>query len=384
MSATPILDLEQDPPKPSWGWLPKLTAIGIGLFIAAIWISAEQEKLLGPWPPFNWRLFIPAFYAAVAFHEIGHLVAGKLVGIEAGGISVGGFALTKSGKSWGLRFDRRTLFSGFFKPLTSAVDFQPFRYGWLVAGGPLASIALSVLSELVYVEYGAGAGGWIGTLFWTSLFIAVTTAIPSSAGLNKSDGARLVQIILYPDRAWSWIALLAIQTENGNGLRPREWSPKPFEQILTVDPSAGEYLYCQLLAYNRRLDEGEEDGALEHLENLLAGSARAGSVRQPLFLEAASASAMTRKNAAHARIWRDRACKVRKPESFDAVDAAIAMCEGRFEQAAQHWEAARAHLARKKLDSGQIRFITERWDNYEADCRSLAHAARLPALHPSG
>ncbi|MCU1274690.1 MAG: cytolysin immunity CylI protein [Bryobacterales bacterium] len=316
-------------------------------------------------------LLIPALYVAIAFHEIGHFVAGKLVGLDAGGISVGAFVFTKSGKNWVFRFDRRMCFGGFFKPLTGTVDFHPSRYVWLVAGGPFASIVLAGLCGSICVQYGSGAWDWIGCLFWTSLFIVIISGIPYSGGLNKSDGARLWQLIRYPERARSWIALLTLQTEEAKGLRPHEWNPQLFEQILTVDATANEYLYCQLMAFYRRLDEGREAGALEHLENALVRSAGVGKpLRHALFLEAASASANIRKQAAQARSWRERACKLRKPESLDVVDAGIAMCEGRYEEAVQHWEAARAHIVRRRLDSGLIRFAKEKWAEYEAACRT--------------
>jgi len=139
---------------------------------------------------------------------------------------------------------------------------------------------------------------------------------------------------------------------------------------MTIDDSAGGYVYGQLMAFYRVFDEGHEMLALEHLENALARSARAGAARYALFLEAASASANIRRQAAAARIWRERACKLRKPESLDVVDAGIAMCEGRYEQATQHWQAARQHVSRRKLDSGLVRFAKEKWAEYEAACNS--------------
>jgi hypothetical protein len=119
-----------------------------------------------------------------------------------------------------------------------------------------------------------------------------------------------------------------------------------------------------------RIDEGAEAAALEHLENALAGSVRADKAfRHTLFLEAASASAAIRKQPAQARTWRQRACKLRKPDSLDVVDARIAMCEGRYQEAAQLWEAARARLDRRRLDSGLIRLAKEKWAEQEAACR---------------
>jgi hypothetical protein len=106
-----------------------------------------------------------------------------------------------------------------------------------------------------------------------------------------------------------------------------------FNEILDVGSSASEFLYCKLLAYYRRLDEGCEVDALKHLEGVLASSARVGKpLRHALFLEAASASAIIRKRPMQARRWFERACKLQKPESSDVVEAAIAMCEGRYEE----------------------------------------------------
>jgi hypothetical protein len=95
-------------------------------------------------------------------------------------------------------------------------------------------------------------------------------------------------------------------------------------------------------------------------------------LRHAIFLEAASASACIQKQCVQARTWRDRACKLRKPESLDAVEAGIAMCEGRFEAASQHWKAASAYVDRRKLDSGIVRFAKEKWAEFEAACETLA------------
>jgi len=318
---------------------------------------------------FQWFASVPALCVVFALHELGHLVAGKLAGLDAGGISVGPFAFTKSSKNWRFRVDWRTcILGGFFTPLTT-VDVPPLRYVWLVAGGPLACVALTVVFGLICVQYGSGDWSWIGSLFWTSLFSGIISLIPVSSGLNKSDGARLWQLLRYPERARSWMALLAIQTENTKGLRPREWNRQLIEQILTADASASEYLYSQLLAYYRRLDEGLETQALDHLEIVFSKSARVGKVlRHALFLEAASASAFVRRGAGQARSWRELACTLRKPESLHALDAKIAMCEGRYEEAAQHWEAAKADVVRRKLDSGIVRFALEKWAEDQAAC----------------
>jgi hypothetical protein len=83
--------------------------------------------------------FLPGLYAAIAFHEAGHLLAGSMVGLDAGGISVGPFSLIKSGKNWTFQFERRNWTGGFFKPLSGTADRDAAPYRWMIAGGPLAS-----------------------------------------------------------------------------------------------------------------------------------------------------------------------------------------------------------------------------------------------------
>jgi hypothetical protein len=231
------------------------------------------------------------------------------------------------------------------------VDLPINRYALCVAGGPIASVVFMLLCWLACIQYGSGDRDWIGSLFWVSLLTLLLAVIPITAGLNKSDSARLWQLIHHPERARAWIAILMIQTEEVDGLRPRDWSPETFQQMMQADAFGGEFLSCQFLAYYRCLDEGAETMALGHLENALAKSGRAGkspvpyargsdrgryraaTVREPvLFLEAASASALTRKQAAQARTWCERACKLRKPVSLEVVSAGIAMCEGRAAQ----------------------------------------------------
>ncbi len=350
------------------------------MILGLVVILEDQNRLpRWHWPAFNIWLLVAALYVGIAIHEVGHLVAGALVGVDAGAISFGAFVFARQGKHWSLHFDRRRWLGGFFKPLAAAAGFKPSRCAWMVAGGPLASVALTVLCGRLYLRFGNGAWVWVGSLFWTSLSLAVISAIPFSSGLNKSDGARIWQLVRHPARTRSWIALLEIQTQEANGLRPCDWDSKSFNEVLTADVSASEYLPCQLFAFYRRLDEGSDDVALQHLESLLAASARAGKpVRHILFLEAALASATIRKQATQAREWLERARNIQKPKSLHAVEAAIAICEGRYEDAARHWQAARERIVRLRLDSGLTRSALEGWAKQESICRASRGSAGSP------
>jgi hypothetical protein len=134
------------------------------------------------------------------------------------------------------------------------------RYALCVAGGPIASVVFMLLCWLACIQYGSGDREWIGSLFWVSLFTLLLAVIPITAGLNKSDSARLWQLLQHPERARAWIAILMIQTEEVDGLRPRDWSPETFQQMMQADAFGGEFLSCQFLAYYRFLERAPKLG----------------------------------------------------------------------------------------------------------------------------
>ncbi len=306
---------------------------------------------------------IPMLYAGIAVHEAGHLLAGKLAGMDAGGISVGGFLLYKSGRNWVFKFDyRRLLSGGFAKPLPPKGHFEVVPFAWMVAGGPLTNV-LFAAACVAWSRY-AGESSLIGTFFWMNALLAATSAWPYSYAANKSDGARILLLLRRPAEARAWISLLMIMTDEAAGALPRDWDPDLCADALAPAPAAPEFAYVKLLAYYRALDLGRDDDGLAHLESCLAHSAKSGKqLRHAFFLEASCACAEFRKNVPNARLWLDRGRKLRKPESTDGIEAAIALCERRYDDVIRHTAVVRAFLDRRGLDGGlALRFLRERLD----------------------
>ena len=369
MSATPILDLIETPPKPPQ--TKRLVLVIAGL----VGVLLGMAPIMYPryFAGFNGFLFLPALYVTVAVHEVGHLLAGRIVGMRPGAVVIGGISIFKSGQRWLIRFDYRRMFSGgLAKVLPEKGDFRPASFRWMVAGGPLASILFTAVCGLMELRYGPGLWGTTATLFWMGLLTAVGPLVPASRGLNKSDGARLWILARRPEQARAWMALYALQTEETNGVRPRDWDAELVAQMLLAEPSSGEYPYIQLLAFYRQMDQRKEQVALEHLEKALATSGNITKVfRQCIFLEAASSSALSRGNVSQARTWVERAGKVKEPVSTDNAEAVIAIREGRHEDAVRFLAAARARIERLKLDSGLARFAQEQLAEYAEICKSV-------------
>lgn len=369
MSATPILDLAQEPPA-----LVRrhrsISLIAGACLGALIGVGGQLHLNL---PAFNTLAFFPILYVSIAFHEAGHLLFGKFAGMNPGAIIVAGFIFRKSGTRWIFRFDKRLLLGGggAAQPLPRIGDFRVGPYAWMVAGGPLASLTLMLAGLAGCYFYGVNSQWW-GTLFWSGIVTVAFSVVPFSVDSLKSDGARLLLLWRRPAEAHAWIALVMLLAEETNGILPRDWTPELMALALT---SAPERAYVQLLAYYRSLDLGEQDAAPIHLEAALANCERSGRLgRHAIFLNAACASVEHRRNVPQARTWIERAAKLRKPETTASIEADIAQCEGRYADALRHIAESRAFLGRRKLDSGLARFARQRLDRIESECRNALAA----------
>ncbi|HEY7211922.1 MAG TPA: hypothetical protein VH477_16740 [Bryobacteraceae bacterium] len=376
-SATPILDLEKEPPAPRRRWLRFIAALLLGGILGLVPVVIELGNFTGRhWPGFNGLLFFPALYAAIAAHELGHLIAGALVGLDVGGIVIGGLTLWRSGERWNFRFNWRCWLGGMYLPLIRAKNIPIGRLAWMVAGGPLASLVSAAAFLLIWLRVKEAYASAAGSLFWLSLFILVVSVLPLRAGLNRSDGARLWMLLRRPKSARQWMMLLALESDNTRGVRPRDWDAQLCESTFSIRSGMPEYPLSQLLAAYRAWDQGDGPSVLQHLENALANSKKSGLIfRQSLFLEAASASAFFLERPQQARAWLERARKLRRPESVAATEAAIALREKRFADALAHLEKANAFVERRKIDSGLVRFAKEKWAEQEEICRAALNKA---------
>jgi hypothetical protein len=366
MSETPILDLQCDPPRPHYSWTPIICGVVIGLAMLR-------------WAELDVRWAFPILYLSIAFHEVGHLVAGKLVGMKSGGLVVGGLMILKSGSRWICRFDfRRILSGGLAKPLPNKGDIDRAQQAWMVAGGPLSTLLLVAVPGIALKISGSPVA-WLTTLFWINVFLLISTFVPAG-GLNKSDIPRIWFLLRHPDQARSWAAVLQVQSEETAGVLPRDWDAETFARMLD-DNSADDNTFRQMMAFYRRIDQGDDPAALAHLEKALAASGLCGGpVRHWCFLEASCSSAMLRANPDAARTWLDRASRIRKPASRLSLDAAIAQSERRYEDAIPLWDAALAHLVKLKYDSGLTRFVKAKIAEYRQQCvEALKSPARASA-----
>jgi hypothetical protein len=191
-----------------------------------------------------------------------------------------------------------------------------------------------------------------------------------SNGINKSDIPSICRLLSDREASQSWIAVLQVQSQETAGVLPRDWDPELVALMLRPDSKSGDNVYRQMLAFYRRIDECDEAAALLHLERALAAADCGRVARNWCYREAACSSALLRHSPSAARTWMARAAKVTKPVARHSIDAAIARSEHRYSEALQLWDASLAYLAKRKVDSGMVRFAKAKIAEYQAQCRA--------------
>lgn len=196
----------------------------------------------------------------------------------------------------------------------------------------------------------------------------------------RSDGLVLWQLWRKPELTRRLISFLTLRAAEMKGVRPRDFDLELIREALDTTEAEAFFAFVQLYAWYWRVDQGDETGALEHLEKFLAsaGHSRSKALKRSACQVAAAASASTRNNPAQARVWLERASKFGRrtsAESTEGIEARVAMIENHYEDALAHWTAMRAHLTRRHGDSGIIRYLRNRIETGEIECRAAMNRA---------
>jgi hypothetical protein len=132
---TPILDLEKPLPKPAAeSWLLK----GTSVFLLLLLIVATLKDLALIVLVFFVMGFVLLVWLATLIHELGHFVAGLLVGLRFDCINIGPFIYERKVPTRKFRI-RPTLFTGFTEMSLDKVRRVRKRLIVFSLGGPCAS-----------------------------------------------------------------------------------------------------------------------------------------------------------------------------------------------------------------------------------------------------
>ena len=360
-------------------------AILLGCISLAALLVQVMPDAAGPSPgeslPPAWKVvlvaaILVAFALALAVHEAGHVLGGRMAGFRFSLLAFGPLRIERAAERIRWARNRNPVHYGGFAVCIPAGG-PNLRRGMVlfVAAGPVASLlvgaaALGVRAGLGLDASGSGAlvpGAYIAgealqALGIASLLLGIATLIPMRFGGLASDGRQLLDMLGSSAEAERAAAVMALHVRSAGGERPRDWSLPLLERALALPDGSVHDVAAQVLAYRRALDLGdlgEAEGclrrALDRIDDLPSGQAGR------LALEAAFFTAAYRGDAAGARAWLARAGGVTvllEPHARWCAEAAIFAAEGNAARAVSAAARAEEELA-GALDVGSAQARTE-------------------------
>ncbi|MGZ8379810.1 MAG: site-2 protease family protein [Gemmatirosa sp.] len=252
-------------------------------------------------------LVLLAAWVALAAHELGHVIGGRLARFRFQLFVVGPLRVERDEHTERLKVGlnrEASLYGGVAASMPLDTARLRTRMALVVAGGPMASVLLAVAAwALARALTGAPlAQVVLVALSILSAGIACVTLIPLRSGGFSSDGARLLRLAQRGPEARREAATLPLIAMMGAGTPPREW---PADMVRAAwEPADGSMEECfgQLLAYLHLLDLGRVEEAGAAIDRVMALRAAFPAPFAPsLDVEAAYFAGAHRDDAARAR-----------------------------------------------------------------------------------
>lgn len=340
-------------------WRGLLAGAAIGsagflLFFYVIPIPARFDAAVeqsNPWIILGGTLLL--LYATLLWHELGHIVGGLLAGFQFTLYIAGPLMIVREGDAIRVRLNRHLSLYGGLAATTPTDDHNLIRrMQWMVAGGPLASLALTALgiAGSMLLSPANAPNAWLLALFaaLSGFFNFLAVSVPGRTGGFLTDRARWQLLRRGGAPAARVAASATLQAQSLAGTSPTHWDPATIATAVGPADQSLDYLANRLqYGYTAAAACGQLTTAADHLAAVLAHIAQLPALLHPaIYLETAFLSALNA-NADEARDW--LALAGNSPFVEEAtrrrVAAAIAAAAGDVQTTQTELAAARAALA---------------------------------------
>jgi hypothetical protein len=231
-----------------------------------------------------WRLVTAVFltlFLTTAVHELGHLLAGKLVGFRFNLLIIGPLCLSREGSKLRLGLHKSfAIFNGLTGSNPAGNQDLPRRLLIFTLGGPLASLIQALLTIFLFLR-------WQGDVHFTNHFawavegmalLAIFSTLYFLSSIKPgsyysgqpADGGRIMGLLRGGPVAKRWCALAALYGADQQGQRPRDWDESLIQQALQGFDHTQDGQNARLLAYQWALDNGRIAEANRWLEEAIA------------------------------------------------------------------------------------------------------------------
>ncbi len=274
------------------------------LTLIALPMLSRAAAAISPLP--NLRAIVTAFVvlpglaltAAIAVHELGHLLAAWLAG----------FCFWSSEYSQAARelYSCQGFTLGIIKLEAPESGNLARRLLWVMTGGP----AVSLLGPLAAELYAAQAGLQFLSAFCIHAFSAMSVLLglaellPDTGKGVFSDGARILMLVRNNAAGQRWLCNLRLQRALSRGQHPRSWDEAEVSCATAIQDDSRDCVTARWLGYLWAVERQDITSSTKYLEEALAAPhSTAAGLRDRLFLEAAVFQAWFREDSEKARFW---------------------------------------------------------------------------------
>jgi hypothetical protein len=308
-----------------------------------------------------------AFYLMLAFHELGHVVAGLCVGFRCRSLRVGPLLFNPPFRV-SLYRGPGPVVNGHAELIPAATDKLAWRGAAMVLGGPVANILSATVVFLLPFPISAFSGCFIAF----SIMNGVSDLFPFESRLGVSDGRRIWMLLRQPKRGERFLALLHLSGELNDGVLPERLSADFLVKAIAVRDASADTVKAYAIAFWEAFHQHKDGEAAQRLETCLAYSGHATPVlREALMSDAAVFQARRRKRADLADQWlAGIPIKTQHPWFRTRAEAAILEAKGHVDGALEKLaevEAAILKLPKNALRDTSLQLL-QRWKSDLCRC----------------
>jgi hypothetical protein len=364
-SATPILDLELPLPTAPGDDLTRNEMIGI---LSLITLGIAVVVVTGKYVLLVFVGFFLVLLPINVIHEVGHMIAGCIVGFRFRAVGSGPLWVERKSGSWKVR-TRRVLFGGYTIMSLDRIRRVRRRLIIFTAGGPAAT----ALSACIAFCVAAGLEDPFKTLvgFWgimlglDGLLSLMPIRLLPRMHEVVPDGVSLRTLLTSKEGTTQLIAAMALDLLRNNNVDRLRWNPRWTKAAHGQAALSGQGFVHDWNAY-----ASAETAAIkaEHLERCLAASGPlAPEGREQVIVEAAYFTAWWRDNAAKADVWLARVARPENVSRYSLMRAEVALhCAHRqFDKALDCWERGLVWL--QSLPEPWVRRFEHGWSEWRAE-----------------
>jgi hypothetical protein len=322
-----------------WWWIfvYVLTGLILYVFINDYWGDRPKSLLLSGlmlWSLMKFKIFL---------HELGHLLAGLLVGFQPQEFVVTPIELSRWGPRWRWSWlSRPNFYGGWVSSTPRDAHGLRWRNMVFILGGPLMDlIGLAVCVGLIWtLKPNSSDSSWFGQpgfylaalAAWSVWFVLGNLQPRDVPGAGSGNDSKLLL------KAWRGgpvfegeLFAYPLHAQSQDGVRPRDWRADWMASMVAVMDHAEFDAGAAFQPYFWALDRGDLTLAGTAMDRLIAGqTSLSRSDVQWLLLEATYFEAFHRQNPVLARTFFARALKPKQDDdsTFLRAEAALLLADG--------------------------------------------------------